>query len=131
MSLTVALAMPSAIMLFFWLGGCYYAIYNTTNAAFLEACPDKRDQVAGSVAVNLLAGAGAGVAGSALGAWLVSISGDLVSALPFHAFAGPLGQFRLFFLLVLPVPVAALLVCMLPLQKRGADARNAAYPTMC
>ena len=128
---TGPLAMPSAIMLFFWLGGCYYAIYNTTNAAFLEACPDKRDQVAGSVAVNLLAGAGAGVAGSALGAWLVSISGDLVSALPFHAFAGPLGQFRLFFLLVLPVPVAALLVCMLPLQKRGADARNAAYPTVC
>ena len=96
-------SLACGIALFFWLGGLYYAIYNATNAAFLEACPDKRDQVAGSVAANLVSGAGAGVVGSALGAWLVTMSARWAASLPGYAFAGPLGPFRLYFLLTLPV----------------------------
>lgn len=110
-------ALACGIALFFWLGGFYYAIYNATNAAFLEACPDKREQVAGSVAANLVAAVGAGVVGSALGAWLLTCAGTWAAALPFAAFAGPLGPFRLFFLAGLPVPLAAFLACSFP--KRG------------
>lgn len=96
-------ALVCGIALFFWLGGLYYAIYNATGAAFLEACPDKRDQVAGSVAVNLISGAGAGVVGSGLGAWLVTKSAQWAASLPGSILDGEIGPFRLYFLLTLPL----------------------------
>ena len=98
----------AGLVLFFFIGALYYLIYNATSAAFLVACPDKKDQVSGSIAANLLAGAGSGVAGSALGAWLVSRAVDWSVALPCAVFLGPLGYFRLYFLLVVPVALAAL-----------------------
>ena len=102
------MALWAGLALFFWLGALFYLIYNATNSAFLVVCPDKQDQVAGSIAANLVAGAGAGIAGSALGAWLVSRADVWAAALPGTAFAGDLGPFRLFFLLLLPIILAAI-----------------------
>ncbi len=101
-------ALGAGLLLFLWLGGLFYLIYNATNAAFLAACSDKGDQVAGSIAVNLVAGAGAGVTGSALGAWLLTRAGIWAAALPGTAFDGSLGPFRLYFLLLLPAMAATL-----------------------
>lgn len=100
-------ALWAGLALFFWLGTLFYLIYNATNAAFLIVCPDKKDQVAGSIAANLFAGAGAGIVGSALGAWLVSRAMEWAPALGAASFAIPLGPFRLYFLLLLPVVAAA------------------------
>ena len=100
-------ALWAGLALFFWLGSLFYIIYNATNSAFLMVCPDKKDQVAGSIAANLLAGAGAGIAGSALGAWLVSRAVDWAPTLGAASFAVPLGPFRLYFLLLLPIVAAA------------------------
>ena len=108
---------PSAVLtaglgLFFWLGAFFYLICNTTNSYFLLACPDKKAQVPGSIAVNLVAGAGAGAVGSALGAWLVSRAADWAPVLGTAAFGGAIGPFRLYFILLVPVAVAAAAACL-------------------
>ena len=100
------------LALFFWLGLVFYLVYNATNSYFLLACPDKRAQVSGSVAVNLVASAGAGAAASLLGAWLISRSTDWAASLPAGIFGGSLGPFRLFFLLLFPVFAAALVASL-------------------
>ena len=103
----------AGMALFFWLGAFFYLLYNATNSYFLLACPGKKAQVSGSIAVNLVAGAGAGIVGSALGAWLVSRTADWAPALGVDAFNGPLGPFRLFFLLLLPLAAAGAVACLL------------------
>lgn len=100
------------LALFFWLGAFFYLIYNATNSYFLLACPEKKWQVPGSIAVNLMAGASAGVAGSALGAWLVSRTAAWAPSLGVAAFDGPIGPFRLYFLLLLPLFAAAVAGCL-------------------
>ena len=104
-------ALAASLALFFWLGGFFYLIYNSTNSYFLLACPDKKAQVAGSIAVNLAAGGGAGVIGSAVGAWLVSRAADWAPALG-GVFDGTLGPFRLYFLILLPIAAAAAVACL-------------------
>ena len=122
--------------LFFWIGAVYYLSQNGASSYFLLACPDKGAQVAGSVAVNLAAGVGAGVAGSAAGAWLISRAADLAPATGAASFAGSLGPFRLYFLLILPA-IALALVASLRLRTKvyayrethGEDALRRAIAT--
>ena len=104
--------MVASLTLFFWLGAFFYLIYNATSSYFLLACPDKKSQVPGSIAVNLIAGAGAGVAGSALAAWLISRSAGWAPSLGVTAFGGPLGPFRLYFLILMPMFAAATAGCL-------------------
>lgn len=96
-------ALWAGLAMFFLLGTLYYFVYNAANSAFLEVCPDKKNQVAGSIAVNLVSGAGAGVVASILGAWLATRAPDWAAASGLSILAGPLGPFRLYFLLLLPV----------------------------
>lgn len=100
-------ALAGGIVLFAWLGALNVLVGNVPQSYFLLACPDKRKQVAASVAVCLAYGAAAGVFSSVLGSWLVSGSASWSSGLG-AAFAGSLGPFRLYFLLVLPVIAAAI-----------------------
>ena len=129
-------ALPCGLALFFWIGAVFYLVQNGASSYFLLACPDKGGQVAGSVAVNLAAGVGAGVAGSAAGAWLISRAADLAPTLGAAAFAGALGPFRLYFLLILPA-IALALVASLRLRTKvyayrethGEDALRRAIAT--
>lgn len=100
-------ALAFGLALFFWLGIFYNLLANAAGSYFLLACPEKGDQVPGSVAVNLVAGAGAGAAGSIIGAWLVTFAARISPRFG-GMFAGSLGTYRLYFLLLVPVALAAL-----------------------
>ncbi len=94
--------------LFSWLGASSTLLLNATQSHFLAISPDKSEQVAGSVALNLATGAGAGILGSILGPWLVTLATHWAPALPQGTFGGPLGIFRLYFLLLVPLLAAAI-----------------------
>lgn len=96
-----AAALVSGILLFMWLGAFYSILINATQAYFLRVCPGKSLQVPGSIGLNLATDAGAGLAGSALGAALVSAASRMASG-------GGILQFRLYFLMLLPVTGIAL-----------------------
>ena len=101
---------PAAVavgaLLFALLGSLTVLVYNAASARFLLVCPDKRDQIAGSVAINLVSGAGAGLAGSAIGPWLVARASEWAPLL--KAFGGtPLATYRLYFLMLLPLFAAS------------------------
>ena len=94
-------ALIAGILLFMWLGAFYSILTNATQAYFLRVCPEKSLQVPGSIGLNLATGAGAGLAGSALGAALVSAASRVAAG-------GGILQFRLYFLMLLPVTAIAL-----------------------
>lgn len=96
-----ASALAAGIILFLWLGAFYSILTNATQAYFLRVCSDNALQVPGSVGLNLATGAGAGLAGSTLGAALVSAASRMASG-------GGILQFRLSFLMLLPVTGIAL-----------------------
>ena len=104
-------ATASGAAIFFLLGAFFYLIYNAVNSQFLLSCPDKKAQVPASIAVNLAAGMCAGVAGSALGAWLVSRAAAWAQATGMAVFSGAIGPFRLYFLLLLPLFAVAAAGC--------------------
>ena len=104
---------PAAIALFLWLGVVYYLFINASGSYFLLSCPDKSKQVAGSVAINLISSAGAGVAASMLGAWLVTVAEKWAPTLQSPLFAGALGPFRLYFLMTFPLIAIALPAALL------------------
>ena len=102
----------AGVALFLWLGGLYTVMQNATPSYFLVACPDKTEQVAGSVGINLATGVGAGLLGSLLGSWLVTAAGRWAAAGCASRFADNIGVFRLYFLLLLPLLAATLLATM-------------------
>ena len=97
----VASALAAGLLLFLWLGAFYSILTNATQAYFLRVCPDKALQVPGSVGLNLATGAGAGLAGSALGAALVSMAARLAPD-------GGIAPFCLYFPMLLPATAIAL-----------------------
>lgn len=116
-------AVAAGVALFLWLGGLYTVMQNAAPSYFLVACPDKTEQVAGSVGINLATGVGSGLLGSFLGSWLVTVSGQWApqnsdaTGLRVLLSGGDIGPFRLYFLLLLPLLVATIL-STLHLRKR-------------
>ena len=123
MPLGGAAAVAVGALLFALLGSLTVLVYNAASAHFLLACPNKRDRIAGSVAINLISGAGAGLAGSAIGPWLVARAAGMSPH--FEAFGGaPLDTYRLYFLMLLPLLVAALAATFLMrIEKNDGAAR--------
>ena len=109
------LAMPASgtaatvagMALFAWLGFPYTLAQTAASSYFLLACPDKSEQIAGSVALNLVSSAGAGLVGSALGSWLVTRAGAWALGAAALAGGGELARYRLYFLLSLVPCLAA------------------------
>ena len=95
--------LPAGFALFFLLGMVYTLFTNGTCSYFLLACPEKSGQVAGSVGLNLVSSAAAGVLGSAIGSWLITRAADWAEPARAAVFRGGLGPFRLFFLLLIPL----------------------------
>lgn len=93
-----------ALSLFFILGGLNTAGENAASSYFLMVCPNKEDQVSGSVSLNLTTGVFAGVTGSILGSILIHKT-ELWAPHLGPYFADDLGLFRLYFALVLPLLV--------------------------
>lgn len=104
------LAMPSGgmpavavgVLLFSLLGSLTVLVYNAASAHFLLVCPDKREQIAASVAINLVSGAGAGLAGSAIGPWLIAHAVGWAPRLAAFG-SGAIGTYRLYFLTLIPI----------------------------
>lgn len=117
-----AAAVAVGALLFALLGSLSVLVYNAASAHFLLACPDKRDQIAGSVAINLVSGAGAGLAGSAIGPWLVARAASWSPHL--EAFGcNPLGAYRLYFLMLLPLlSVSVAATILMHFKKSGGTA---------
>ena len=115
-------AVAAGVALFLWLGGLYTVMQNAAPSYFLVACPDKAEQVAGSVGINLATGVGSGILGSFLGSWLVTVSGQWAPQISDATglsmlLSGDIGVFRLYFLLLLPL-LAATILSTLHLRKR-------------
>ena len=113
-----AWTLAAGCALFSWLGASSTLLLNATQSHFLAICPDKSEQVAGSVALNLATGAGAGILGSILGPWLVTLATHWAPYLPQGTFGGPLGVFRLYFFLLVPI-LATAIHHALRLRSRG------------
>ena len=115
-------ALAAGCALFFLLGVVYTLFTNGTGSYFLLACPDKSEQVAGSVGLNLVSSAAAGVLGSALGPWLITRSAGWAARSGLPALGGTIGPFRLYFLLLLPL-LAVTLLATLRLRTKVYDYR--------
>ncbi len=96
------------LALFLWLGGIYFLMMNATGSYFLLACPDKADQVPGSVAFYLVSGGGAGLLGSVLSPWLVTRCAEWAPRLGMSAHGGKIGPYRLYFACLVPLMVCSL-----------------------
>ena len=108
--------------LFYLLGTIYTLFTNGTGSYFLLACPDKSEQVAGSVGINLVSSAAAGVLGSLLGPWLITRSAGWAAWTGLSALGGAIGPFRLYFLLLLPL-LAVTLAATLRMRTKVYDYR--------
>lgn len=112
--LLVVAALPTGpailpgLVIFLWLGACYFAMSNALWSVFLEVCPEKSAQVPASAAIFFVSGVGAGLLGALASSWLVTATAGWAPRLGCSVFAGDAGHFRLYFLCIVPVAIANL-----------------------
>jgi MFS family permease len=92
----------AAAALFAIIGAGTLCLSNSATGYFIMICPDARAQVPGSIAVQIVSSVCAGVGGAILSSTLISLA-KLVAPHLGAVAAGPFGEFRLYFIMILPI----------------------------
>lgn len=104
------LAYVVAIAIFAIIGCAQISTNNAATAYFLLICPEARQQVPGTIAVQILASVGAGLFGTCAAPPLLLAAERIAGAMGLE---GASGQFRAYFLLAAPL----FAICLLPILR--------------
>lgn len=81
----------------------YILTLNAVSSYFLMACPDKKQQVPGSISLQLIVSVGAGLLGALASTGLVRLAEHFAPCFGGIFAADEMGVFRLYFLAIVPV----------------------------